>query len=134
MRKRLDRRFRHRCLAGDRPRSGRRDWRVAVDHLVALSTAGAPQALLRSLSVNVVVEDVFGAQAFGLKTRASSSTRDGRRRSGQRVDASAHARQAAETRSIGERSACAGGQGVSLSSLGITGSARPQRRRRYGSS
>ena len=41
--------------------------------LVALSTAGAPQALLRSLSVNVVVEDVFGAPAFGVKTRASSS-------------------------------------------------------------
>ena len=41
--------------------------------LVVLSTAGGPPALLRSLSVNVVVEDVWGAPAFGVKTRASSS-------------------------------------------------------------
>ena len=32
--------------------------------LVALSTTGAPPALLRSLSVNVVVEDALGAPAL----------------------------------------------------------------------
>ena len=41
--------------------------------VVVLSTTGAPPALLWSLSVNVVVEDVLGAPALGVKTRASSS-------------------------------------------------------------
>ncbi len=41
--------------------------------LVVLSTIGPPPALLWSLSVKVVGEDVLGAPAFGVKTRASSS-------------------------------------------------------------
>jgi hypothetical protein len=41
--------------------------------LVALSTTGAPPALLKSLGVKVVVVDVFGAPFFGMKIRASSS-------------------------------------------------------------
>ena len=41
--------------------------------LVVLSTAGGPPALLTSLSVSVVVEDVLGDPALGVKRRASSS-------------------------------------------------------------
>ena len=41
--------------------------------LVVLSRAGPPSALLRSLSVNVVVEVVLGAPAVGVKMSASSS-------------------------------------------------------------
>ena len=78
---------------------------VATFTDVASSVAGAPKALLLSLSANVVVADASGVPAAGVNTSASSSLAIGARRAGQRVDVAGRG-QAREGRPVGER-ACA---------------------------
>ena len=66
-------RLRRRRLAGDRPRDRRRDRRVTVDHAGRRCRRQARAGVLTSHRLKVVVEDVFGAPALGVKMRASSS-------------------------------------------------------------
>ena len=60
-------------LVGGRSRDRRGHGRRRDIHRVASSVAGAPKALLASLSANVVVADASGVPAAGVNTSASSS-------------------------------------------------------------
>ena len=77
-------------------------WRrsVLVDHAGRAVDRRRGVGAARSLSVNVVVEDVLGAPAFGVKTRASSSLVIAAAVPRQLVDPGADGRQAAEPRAV----------------------------------
>ena len=69
----VDRGFRGRRLAGLGTRDRRGDRGIAVDYAGFALTVGVAKALLLSLSVKVVITEVFGTPTAGLKDSASSS-------------------------------------------------------------